>query len=325
MKKIVSYLTFFLPSLLILLVLLYFSNINKVAKTLLNIPWHAYIIILIIYAFSWILRGARWKAFLKLNKVKIKLIPATILSAFGNYANWVAPARIGDLAWAYAGKKVLKTKFSISLVTIIINRFLDFFALVIILQIIFITVAKELLVQWAKTINIISIFIVLLFILGIAIFSNEKLMNFFLKGPLKKLKKIYIVLRQSLLDSTNKKKEFVLWTLVSIVIWFLESLVSYILLLVSGYTIPYFIVLLAVVMGNLTKTLGITPGGTGTYEAAMALTLIALTPIEYSVALTLAIVDHFVKKIFVLIVGTIALNHYGLEMMSLSKKKLPIK
>jgi glycosyltransferase AglD len=324
-KKIISYIIFLIPSIIILLLLLYFSNLKKVYGSLLTIPWYAYIFVFIICAFSWFLRGLRWKSFLKMNRVKIKVITSTNLCAFGNYVNWIVPARIGDLAWAYASKKILKTKFSIALITIMINRFLDFFSLVIILQLIFVFFAKELFIKWAYTINLISLTILSLFFIGLFIFSKEKLMLFFLKGPLKKLKKYYLILKKSLLDSTNKKLSFMIWTFVSIIIWFIEALVTYILFISAGVYIKFFVILLAVVIGNMTKTLGITPGGTGTYEAGVALTIMTLTNVDYSVALTFAIVDHIIKKIFVLTLGTISLNYYGLKIFQFnrSSKKIP--
>jgi glycosyltransferase AglD len=206
-----------------------------------------------------------------------------------------------------------------------INRFLDFFSLVIILQLIFVFFAKELFIKWAYTINLISLTILSLFFIGLFIFSKEKLMLFFLKGPLKKLKKYYLILKKSLLDSTNKKLSFMIWTFVSIIIWFIEALVTYILFISAGVYIKFFVILLAVVIGNMTKTLGITPGGTGTYEAGVALTIMTLTNVDYSVALTFAIVDHIIKKIFVLTLGTISLNYYGLKIFQFnrSSKKIP--
>jgi len=126
-KQLWSYVLFFLPTLIIFFILLYFSDLKTVGKTLAAIPIYTYVIVFLIYILSWLLRGERWRSMLKQNKVDSSLIASTGLSAFGNYANWIVPARIGDLGWAYAAKKVLKTRFSISFVTIALNRFLDFF------------------------------------------------------------------------------------------------------------------------------------------------------------------------------------------------------
>jgi uncharacterized protein (TIRG00374 family) len=144
---------------------------------------------------------------------------------------------------------------------------------------------------------------------------------FFFRGPFKKLKEHYVILKQSLMDSFSQRMSFIVWTIRSVVIWLLEASVTHFLLFSTGLHVNFFIVLLGVVVGNMTKTLGITPGGTGTYEAGVALTLVAVTNIGYSVALTFAIVDHILKKIFVLILGTVALNKYGLEVFSLVDKK----
>ncbi|MCK4521205.1 MAG: flippase-like domain-containing protein [Nanoarchaeota archaeon] len=321
LKKSLKYLIFFFPTILIFVLLLYFSDLGKIGDTLMRIPFWAYFVIIVISAFSWVIRGERWKVFLHLNKIKIKIIPATALAVFGNFANWVVPARIGDLAWAYIAKRVLKTRLHITLITIILNRFLDFLSLIILLQLAFFFVGKELLIGWAKALNIISIIILILFIIVIKILLTEKLILKLTKGPLKKFKKHYLIIKESLLGSTKSKKTFFKWIFMSVVIWLIEALITYILFISLGININFFFIILAVIMANLTKILGITPGGIGTYEAAMALTIVALTSLDYSVVLTISILDALLKKLFILIVGVITTNYYGIKLFSFNNKK----
>lgn len=319
-RKLFKHVILFLPTVLIFAVLLYFSDLGKIMNTLMLVPFWAYFVILLISALSWLIRGERWKVFLKLNKIKIKLIPATALAVFGNFANWVAPARIGDLAWAYLAKRVLKTRFHITLITIVLNRFLDFLSLIILLQLAFFFTGKEMIVEWARILNLISILVLIIFIVALALLLEGRLILVIAKGPLKKLKKIYLIIRESLLASTKSKKVFFIWTSMSILIWLMESSMAYILFFSIGIKINYFFILLAVIMGNLTKTIGISPGGAGTYEAAMALIIVALTSFDYSVVLTLAILDHLLKKLFVLVVGVITTNYYGIRLFSINEK-----
>jgi len=320
LKKILKYLLMFIPAIIIIVLLLYFSDLSKVKDTILTIPPWAYVIILIISALSWLLRGERWRVFLKLNDVDIRLIPASALAVFGNFANWVVPARIGDLAWAYLAKKVLKTGFHITLITIVLNRLLDFLSLVILLQISFFFIGKEILADWAMLVNIVSIAILLLFLIALKIFLTEKWVLKIAVGPLKKIRKYYSIIKKSLLASTNNKRIFLLWTLLSIIIWLMESSMAYVLFFSIGIRINYFFILLAVIMGNITKVFGITPGGVGTYEAAMALTIVTLTGLNYSVVLTLCILDHFLKKFIILIVGAISTNYYGIKLFNLYER-----
>ena len=61
----------------------------------------------------------------------------------------------------------------------------------------------------------------------------------------------------------------------------------------------------AVSVGNLAKVLPLSPGGIGLYEGAFALLVTGLSPVGFSVALAVAIVDHFVKNV-VTVVGGVA-------------------
>ena len=83
--------------------------------------------------------------------------------------------------------------------------------------------------------------------------------------------------------------------------------------------IPILIVILAIVIGNLVKAVPITPGGMGTYEAAVAVTL-QLAGVEPVTAVLIAIIDHLVKNLVTLVGGVISLYLFGDWAMDLMKR-----
>ena len=86
----------------------------------------------------------------------------------------------------------------------------------------------------------------------------------------------------------------------SFAIWTLDVLAAIIVLLAFGVDIGVLTLLavgfFAVSVGNLAKVLPLSPGGIGMYEGAFTVLVVALTPINASVALGAAIADHAIKN-----------------------------
>lgn len=86
----------------------------------------------------------------------------------------------------------------------------------------------------------------------------------------------------------------------SFAIWTIDVLAAIIVLLAFGVEIGALTLIavgfFAVSVGNLAKVLPLSPGGIGMYEGAFTVLVVALTPINPSVALGAAIVDHAIKN-----------------------------
>ena len=105
----------------------------------------------------------------------------------------------------------------------------------------------------------------------------------------------------------------------TVVIWLMDSLICYVIALMFNAQIPFIIIVLAIVIGNLVKAVPVTPGGIGTYEIAVALTLtISGTPA--AVATIIAVIDHLVKNVVTLIGGVISLYIFGDWSVDLMKR-----
>jgi len=105
----------------------------------------------------------------------------------------------------------------------------------------------------------------------------------------------------------------------SLLIWLVDVLVCFAVVLMFQEPVPFGVVVLAIVIGNLVKAVPITPGGIGTYELALALTLgLAGTPA--ATATLIAVIDHLIKNLVTLIGGVGSIYYFGDWSMDLLKK-----
>jgi uncharacterized membrane protein YbhN (UPF0104 family) len=96
----------------------------------------------------------------------------------------------------------------------------------------------------------------------------------------------------------------------SIVIWLLDVLVCFFVALMFQVAIPFAVIVLAIVIGNLVKAIPLTPGGVGTYELSVALTF-TVAGVDPAVATLIAVIDHLVKNLVTLAGGIVSIYFFG--------------
>jgi hypothetical protein len=89
--------------------------------------------------------------------------------------------------------------------------------------------------------------------------------------------------------------------------------------LMLGQEVPLPVIVLAIVVGNLVKAIPLTPGGVGTYEAAVAVTLL-LAGMSQEAATLIAILDHLIKNAVTLAGGVLSIAFLGSWVVSVIKK-----
>jgi len=82
---------------------------------------------------------------------------------------------------------------------------------------------------------------------------------------------------------------------------------------------PFAVVILAIVIGNLVKAVPLTPGGVGTYEVAVALTF-GLAGMAAATATLIAVIDHLIKNLVTLVGGVGSIYYFGDWSVELLKK-----
>ncbi|MDD1672503.1 MAG: flippase-like domain-containing protein, partial [Methanomicrobiales archaeon] len=113
-------------------------------------------------------------------------------------------------------------------------------------------------------------------------------------------------------------------SLSSIGIWLLDVAVCLVVIEMFQLSVPLAVVILAIAIGNLVKAVPLTPGGIGTYEAALAITF-SLTGLSMVSATLIAIIDHLVKNAVTLIGGIISIYFFGSWVVTLMRRALKVK
>ena len=263
------------------------------------IPSFLLLAILICIA-AWFLRGFRYQYILKKIEVFIDVWKSTACIYVSQTANLIIPARLGDLVRLFILKNIAGATYSRGLSSIVVERFFDVFTIAL-LGAIVLPYALEM-PKWFSSVISAALALCFIFMLLIALFGN-------LKTETKYLKIILNLISEIKQASLNLSALAGIGFL-SIVIWIFDCIVCYVIALMFNTNIPFVTIILAIVIGNLVKAVPLTPGGVGTYELAVALTLeVSGTPA--AIATLIAVIDHLIKNLVTLIGGIISLYVFG--------------
>jgi len=96
-------------------------------------------------------------------------------------------------------------------------------------------------------------------------------------------------------------------------IWLFEALTCYTASIAIGAQISIIAVIFAVSIANVGKRAPATPGAIGIYEGILV-AILFLFGISFDVAIVIAILDHAIKNLFILVIGVPAITSIGLKM-----------
>src|SRR5690606_36207237 len=112
----------------------------------------------------------------------------------------------------------------------------------------------------------------------------------------------------------------------SVVIWILDVLVCLFVGMMFGVTIPFAVVTLAIVVGNLVKAIPLTPGGSGNNELALV-AIVSSPGLDPALDTLIAVIDHLHKNLVSLGGVVISIYFFGDwvidAIQSAFKKELP--
>jgi uncharacterized protein (TIRG00374 family) len=265
-----------------------------------NIVWGYLVLAVVICLLAWLLRGLRYKVILSGIGIRCSFLFSTGCIFISQTANLIVPARLGDLVRVFILKQQYGGGVSEGISSIVVERVFDI-----------VMVALLGAVSLLFVFNVPDEFfwlIILTLVLGAGFFIFLSISNRFVS------KNRYIGILLAMLDqirqvSLSVKSIFALSTS-SIVIWLLDVFVCLLVAMMFGVSIPFAVVTLAIVVGNLVKAIPLTPGGVGTYELAVAAILTA-SGVEPAVATLIAVIDHLIKNLVTLGGGVIAIYFFG--------------
>ncbi|HJK00480.1 MAG TPA: lysylphosphatidylglycerol synthase transmembrane domain-containing protein, partial [Methanocorpusculum sp.] len=246
----------------------------------------AYLIAAILICLAaWYLRGWRYQYILKRLGTQIGLNFSTACIYVSQTANLIIPARLGDFVRLFILKHEKGTPYTNSFTSVVAERVYDVI-IIAVLGLFALPMLISLVPAWFVW--------MIVFVLGAgAVFFLFLLLSRRLHAENKIFKKILEVLDQ-LRQVSSTPASLAALSLSSAIIWMMDVTICYLVSMMFGVTIPFMLVLLAIVIGNLVKAVPITPGGIGTYELALVITF-EIGGVPAATATLIAVVDHLIK------------------------------
>lgn len=260
---------------------------------------------------AWWLRGWRYQKILEGMDNRVSLKTATGCIFVSQTVNLVVPFRIGDFVRIFILNHENNTRYSDGVSSIVVERVFDI-----------VTVALLGLCALPFILNVDRTYvlaIVIILALGAAFFVFLYFANR-LRSSNKYIRIVLTMLHEIRKASLTPRSVAVLGCS-SLVIWMLDVLVCFSVVLMFTQEIPFATVVFAIVVGNLIKAVPITPGGLGTYEYLVAQTFsLAGMPDVY--AKLVAIIDHAIKNLVTVAGGVVSMYYFGDWVMPSIKKAL---
>lgn len=266
---------------------------------------------------SHFVRAWRWKYFLTPVKPDIRLHHLFYSVMIGYFFNSILP-RAGEFARPYSIKKLEDVPLSTAIGTVIVERVIDMFTLVVVFMISLISYREQLrnAFPWMESGSII-LFVGCCFFLVFMLFLTlrttptiEWIAKLSRWVPKKIIEKITGVLR-TFIDGflvIHNREKYISIVLLSFVMWFLYTLQFYVVFL--GFESTALLTIDDAMVLMVIASIGILipmPGGTGTFHLFCSQGLVQLfqTPLEQ--ALSYATVTHGIGLIFLLAFGAVIL------------------
>jgi uncharacterized protein (TIRG00374 family) len=249
---------------------------------------------------AWGLRGWRYHTVLRNLNYRVSITASTACIFVSQTVNLIVPARLGDFVRVFILKHEYSTTYSEGVSSLVVERVFDIFTVALLgaVAVFFVLNAPA----WFYTIIILPlvagvIFFVLLLFMGK--FSSENRYIAIVLTILHEIKRASLTL-----------KAIVLLGFSSVVIWLVDILVCVAVVMMFQQQIPFAIIVLAIVIGNLVKAVPLTPGGVGTYEISLAITF-GLSGVDPAVATLIAVIDHLIKNLVTLVGGIVSIYYFG--------------
>jgi uncharacterized protein (TIRG00374 family) len=265
-----------------------------------HIVWAYLAVAVAICLFAWIVRGYRYQVILKGMEIRVGLFFSTATIFVSQTANLIIPARLGDLVRVFILKHEKGTTISQGLSSLVVERIFDIITVALIgaLALPFVLNVPE----WFTTVIIIPL------ALG-AVFFGVLLVSGRLASKNRYLQ-IVLTMAEQMRQASLTIRSMVLLSASSILTWILDILVCLSVVLMFGQQIPFAVIALAIVIGNLVKAIPLTPGGVGTYELALTLTF-SLAGVAPAEATLIAVIDHLIKNLVTLAGGIASIYYFG--------------
>ena len=283
-------------------VILIAFDVNIISEKINDFDFQYLPIIIPLIPLTWGVLFLRWNLLLKNSDIDIPLKDNFMIFISG-FALGVTPGKVGELIKS----QLLKNKFNISrsktAPLVIVERFYDFFAIAVI------SLFGILVFEY-------SIYIFGILTIGITIFlivtSSEKIFLKFLNKieKIKFLKNFSNELPKSfnVIQKSTRGKIFPLSITLSIIFWFLDSIIAYLTLLSFGIDIIDYFVLMSIYTSSIILgVISFLPLGIGVVEGSLV-GFLSLNGIEFHLATAIVVFIRFFTRWIGVMAGFIGLK-----------------
>ena len=249
---------------------------------------------------AWWLRGWRYHVILKNLSYLVSITASTACIFISQTVNLIVPARLGDFVRVLILKHEYNVTYSEGVSSLVVERVFDIFTVSLLGAVALFFVVNV--PAWFYTVIVLPLVagvIFFLFLLFMGKFSSKN-----------KYVAIFLTMLHEIKRASLSLKAVVLLGGSSIVIWLLDVLVCVSVVMMFQQDIPFAIIVLAIVIGNLVKAIPLTPGGVGTYEISLAITF-GLAGVDPAVATLIAVIDHLIKNLVTLAGGIVSIYYFG--------------
>ena len=283
-------------------------------------------------SFSHFVRAFRWRYLL--DPIK-RLDTSSLFSSLiiGYAANTFMPAHLGEFLRAYVLSKKRHISMSPIFATIVVERIIDIFSLLVLMLLAFFVhpfpdwVIKSAYIMFAGTLGL----LMFLVFLKKATSPTLRFIGFILK-PLPKTfgRKAEVALEKFILGIVPLKRwhDYIAAGFLSLIIWLCYGLVFYFCLhafdFVGTYELTWSVSLILLVITTIAVVVPSSPGYVGTYHWLCQISL-GLFGVPAGPALSFAFVVHAVNILPVLIVGLFFAHHEGMAILKVSEEGSEIK
>lgn len=262
--------------------------------------WYYLVLAAIVCLAAWWLRGLRYRSILSSLGIPVGIHFSTACIFVSQTANLIVPARLGDLVRIFILGHEHHAPVSKGISSLVVERVFDILTVALLgaAALFFVLNVPD----WFYSIILIPIAAGVVFF-GILLFAGK----FSSKNRI--VQYVFTLLGQ-IKEASLSLRAVVLLSASSIVIWIMDVMVCVFVVLMFQDQIPFAVVVLAIVVGNLVKAVPITPGGVGTYEIAMALTF-TLAGVPVAEATMIAVIDHLIKNLITALGGIVSIYYFG--------------
>jgi glycosyltransferase AglD len=263
------------------------------------IPQYLIVAVVICLA-AWILRGWRYHYILNSLGYMVGVVVSTACIFVSQTVNVIVPARLGDFVRVFILKHEYNITYSEGVASLVVERVFDIFTIALLgaISILFVLNAPS----WFYTIIVLPLVAGVIFFVFLIFIGKFSMQNKYIA--------IILTMLHEIRKASLSVKSILLLGFSSIFIWLLDVLVCLAVVLMFEQKIEFAVIVLAIVIGNLVKAVPLTPGGIGTYEAALtaAFTLAGVPP---ETAMIIAIIDHLIKNLVTLAGGIVSIYYFG--------------